>query len=85
VNQSQRIVIGVAVFAAAMLAWASFAGFNWWNPASSFFFQQHHNWGFAPFLVLFIIFASKRHCRRRDREGDPDYRERSESAERPRR
>ena len=83
-NQSQRIVIGIAVFVAAMIAWASFAGFNWWSPASDLF-KPHHQWGFAPFLVLFIIFASRRHRRRRDGEDYPDHPEHPDRPERPRR
>jgi len=85
VNQSQRIVIGIVVFALAMVAWASFTSFNWWNPASTFFSQHRHYWGFSPFLLFFLFYYTmKRSCRSRDPEGDRDYPDRPGRAERDR-
>lgn len=85
VNQSQRIVVGIAVFVAAMVAWASLTGFNWWSPAGAFFMPHHYWGGYAPFLVLFIIFAMKRNCRWRDGQDRPNRPDRPDRPDRPRR
>jgi len=81
VNQSERIVIGIVVFIAAMVAWASFTDYGWWSPATAFF-HMHRHFNFAPFLVLFVIFAMKRNRRWRERQ---DYPDRPDHPERPRR
>lgn len=74
-NQSQRIVIGLVVFVAAMFVWATFTNFGGWGWGTvSPHFWPHHHWSFAPFLALFIIFAMKRSRRcQRDRADHADY------------
>jgi len=86
VNQSQRIVIGIAVFVAVMLVWGASMNFAWWGwgPASSYGWTHHH-WGYTPLLVLFIIFAMKRNRRWRDRQDYADDPDRPDRPERPRR